>query len=172
MTGAYQFLKKYGVAVGFGTGAILSVLSYLIIVLGYPEFTPSNEELYQLGIFDFALYTTYFLIFAAILLVVVFSGMYAAKNPKESVKGLIGLGIIVVVFILTYLMGDGTLTSELITSDPSLLPTGAGEVVFKEGETQSSSLQMADGLIKFGYVAMVLAIAAMFFAAGRDLIKS
>lgn len=180
MTGAYQFLKKYGVAVGFGTGAVLAILTYAIILAGYPEITPGREELYEMGSFNFGLYTTYALIIIACLLVAIFSLVYVIKNPKDSLKGLIGFGVIVVLYFITYGMGDGTLTAALAKSDPTLLPTEiktiAGTdvtvpVVFEEGITQSSGLQTADGLIKFGYIMMVLALVAMTFAALRDLVK-
>lgn len=180
MTGAYQFLKKYGVALGFGTGAVLAVLTYVFILVGYPEINPSKEELYEMSNFNFGLYITYALIAVACLLVAVFSLIYVAKNPKDSVKGLIGFGVIVVLYFITYSMGDGAMTAELAKSDPSLMPMETKEiagrmltvpVVFEEGVTQSSGLQTADGLIKFGYIMMLLAIVAMAFAAVRDLVK-
>ncbi|MCH2023453.1 MAG: hypothetical protein MK207_13335 [Saprospiraceae bacterium] len=168
MTGAYQFLKKYGVAIGFGLGTILCLLMYVIILSGYPEFNPTEKELYELSIFDFGLFTTYFLVCLAIILVVAFSGMYVARNPKESVKGLIAFGVLLVLFFISYSMGDGSLTTELVNSDPTLL---ALDVKFEEGVTQSSGLRFADGMIKFGYIMMLLASLAMLLAAGRDFIK-
>jgi hypothetical protein len=168
MTGAYQFLKKYGVAIGFGSGTILCLLMYVIILSGYPEFNPTEKELYELSIFDFGLFTTYCLVCLAIILVVGFSGMYVAKNPKDSIKGLIAFGLLSVLFFITYSMGDGSLTTELVNSDPTLL---ALDVKFEEGVTQSSGVQFADGMIKFGYIMMILASLAMFLAAGRDFIK-
>lgn len=169
MTGAYQFLKKYGLALSAGIGALIAVLSYAFILGGYPEFEPKPEELYDSSIFDFALYSTYFLIIAAVLLVAGFSLMYVVKNPKESKNGLIGVGIFVVLFILSYVMGDGTLTSALLSSDPSLLAEG---VKFEDGVTQSADLQKADGLIKFTYILLVVSAVAMIFGATRDLMKS
>lgn len=135
MTGAYQFLKKYGVAIGFTTGTVLCLIMYAIIIGGYPEFNPTEKELYGSSIFDFGLYTTYFLIVLGVVLVAIFSLIYVAKNPKDSVKGLIGFGVILVLFFITYSMGDGTLTTELVNSDPTLLPL---DVKFEEGVTQSA----------------------------------
>jgi hypothetical protein len=180
MTGAYQFLKKYGVAIGFGTGTVLAILTYTIILAGYPELNPTEEELYDMSIFDFGLYTSYGLIIIACLLVAIFSAMYVAKNPKDSIKGLAGFAVILVLFFITNAMGDGGLTAEIVNSDPTLLPTVAKEVsgttvmvpaVLVEGVTQSSGLQFADGLIKFSYIMMSLAIIAMLFALGRDFVK-
>ena len=168
MTGAYQFLKKYGVAIGFGTGTVLCLIMYIIILSGYPEFNPTEKELYELSIFDFGLFTTYSLVFIAILLVGVFSSLYVIKNPKDSIKGLVAFGVLLILFFISFSMGDGSLTSELVNSDPTLL---ALDVKFEEGVTQSSGLQFADGMIKFGYIMMLLASLAMFLAAGRDFIK-
>lgn len=168
MTGAYQFLKKYGLALSAGIGGLIAFLSYAFILGGYPEFNPSNEELYKLGIFDFALYSTYFLVIGATALVAIFSILNVVKNPKESRNGLIGVGIFVVLFILSYTMGDGTLTEGFVTSDPSLLPAG---VKFEAGITQSSNLQIADGLIKFTYILMFLSGVAMLLGAARDLMN-
>jgi hypothetical protein len=168
MTGAYQFLKKYGVAIGFSTGTVLCILMYAIILGGYPDFNPSEKELYGTSIFDFGLYTTYILIVIGILLIAIFSLLYVAKNPKDSIKGIAGFGVIIVLFIITNSMGDGSLTTELVNSDPTLLPM---DVKFEEGVTQSSGVKFADGMIKFGYIMMLLASLAMMLAAVRDFIK-
>ena len=65
-------------------------------------------------------------------------------------------------------MGDGSLTTELVNSDPTLLPM---DVKFEEGVTQSSGVKFADGMIKFGYIMMLLASLAMMLASVRDFIK-
>lgn len=180
MTGAYQFLKKYGVAIGFGTGTVLAVLTYVIILGGFPEFTPNKKELYNLGIFNFGLYTTYALIIIACAAVALFSIVNVAKNPKGSIKGVAGFAVLIVIFFITHSMGDGLLTEQLAKSDPMLMPMEVKEVgsttvkmpvVFQEGVTSSPELKTADGLIKFSYVMMLLAIVAMVFAALRDLVK-
>lgn len=180
MTGAYQFLKKYGVAISFSSGAILVALMYIIIAGSLPEYSLSDEDLYEMSSFDFGIYITYFLIAAACFCVALFSLIYVARNPKESIKGLIGFGILVVLFGVTYAMGDGLLTQEIINSDPTLIPTElrviSGDEIsisteFKEGETFSSDLQLADGLIKYGYIMLLLAIGAMVLGMIRDLIK-
>jgi len=180
MTGAYQFLKKYGVAVSFGTGTILAILTYAIILGGFPEFNPGKKELHELSIFNFGLYTTYCLFAIACILVVLFSIINVVKNPKDSVKGVVGFVILLVIFFITYSMGDGLLTEALAKSDPRLIPMEMKEVgsimvkmpvVLQEGLTTSSELQTADGLIKFSYVMMLLAFVAMVFASIRDLVK-
>lgn len=180
MTGAYQFLKKYGVAISFTVGTILVALMYIIISGSLPEITPTEEELYTMSSFDFGIYVTYALIILACVLVAIFSLVYVIKNPKESVKGLVAFGVLVALFGITYSMGDGYLTEELAKSDPTLMPLEAktvnGEtlmmpVVLEEGVTQSSDLQLADGMIKYGYIMLILAVIVMVLAMIRDLIK-
>jgi len=180
MTGAYQFLKKYGVAISFSTGTVLAILTYAIILGGFPEFNPAKKELYDLTIFNFGLYTTYALIIITCVLVAFFSIVNVVKNPKGSVKGVLGFGVLLVIFFITYSMGDGLLTEALAKSDPRLIPMETKEigstivkvpVVLQEGVTASSELKTADGLIKFSYVMMLLSIVAMILAACRDLVK-
>ncbi|MFK7797342.1 MAG: hypothetical protein AB8E82_07805 [Aureispira sp.] len=180
MTGAYQFLKKYGVAIGFGIGAILAVLTFVIIAASYPDIDPSKEELYEMSSFNFGIYATYVLIGLACSLVLVFTVAYVVRNPKESLKGIVAFAILLALLGITYSMGDAYLTEELINSDNTLLPveekvvdgnTITVPVIFKEGETQSSSLQLADGLIKYGYIMLILAVIAMGVGMLRDLIK-
>jgi hypothetical protein len=183
MTGAYQFLKKYGVAISFGVGAILAILTLVIIVAGFGAsdiINPSREELYEMDSFNFGLYATYALIILACALVLIFSVLYVIRNPKESIKGIIAFAILAVIFAITYTMGDAKLTPDLINSDATLLPTEEvvqnGEtivkpVVFVEGDTESSDLKMADGLIKYGYIMLILASVAMVIGMIRDLIK-
>lgn len=180
MTGAYQFLKKYGVAIGFGTGAILAVLTFVIITASYPDINPSKEELYQMSSFNFGIYATYVLIVLACLFVLLFTIVYVIRNPKQSIKGIAAFVILLILFGVTYSMGDSYLTEEIINSDATLLPveekivdgkTLTVPVVFKEGETQSPSLQLADGLIKYGYIMLILAVVAMTIGMLRDLIK-
>ncbi len=160
MTGAYQFLKKYGVAIGFGTGAVLSLLTYVFILGGYPETEPAKEDLYGSGIFDFGLYITYFLIIVATLAVLGFFIVEAVKDFEKSKKSLIMLVILLVVWGVTYMMGDGTLTLDMVNSDDSLLAEGE---VFQAGVSQSAAVQKADGLIKFAYVMLFGALASWLF---------
>lgn len=180
MTGAYQFLKKYGVAISFSIGAILVALMYIIIGVSLPDATLSEEDLYPMTSFDFGIYATYFLIGTACFFVVLFSLIYVIQNPKQSIKGLVAFAILVVLFIVTYSMGDGLLTQEYISSDPTLIPmelrvVNGDEIsvstAFKEGETYSSDLQLADGLVQYGYIMLALAIIVMVIAMIRDLIK-
>lgn len=172
MIGAYQFLKKYGVAIGFGLGAVLAILTFVIILGGYPDGNPDIKELNDnhSGLFDFGLYVAYFLLIIAIAVTIIAPTIYMAKNPKDSVKVLIGVGVMVVLYFITNAMGDGTVTIEMFKSDDSLL-TAEQIANFKQGETQVSAVKFSDGLILFGYVMMIVAFILVIAAAIRDFIK-
>ncbi|MCP4438333.1 MAG: hypothetical protein GY810_05255 [Aureispira sp.] len=172
MIGAYQFLKKYGVAIGFGLGAVLAILTFAIILGGYPDGNPNIEELNKnhSDLFNFGLYAAYFLLIVAIAVTIIAPVIYMAMNPKDSVKILIGVGVMIVLYFITNAMGDGTVTVEMFKSDDSLL-TAEQVANFKVGETQTSAVKFADGLILFGYVMMIVAFVLVLAAAIRDFIK-
>lgn len=172
MVGAYQFLKKYGVAIGFGLGAVLAILTWVIILGQYPQGNPTLEELNKnhSDLFNFGLVATYGLLFLAIGASVIFPIIYMAMNPKDSVKMLIGVGVIIVIYFITNAMGDGTMTADLLKSDESLI-TAEQLANFKPGVTQSSSVKFADGLILWGYVMLILASLLVVAAGVRDFIK-
>ena len=155
MVNSYNFLKKYGVIIGFSTGAVIALLTYVFILAGYPDIEPTKEELYDYGVFDFGLYATYFLVFVAVVISVVFSVLNVVKNPASAKKVLIGLIGVGALIIVTQIMGDGTLTLEMVKSDESLLPQGE---IFQDGVSSSSAVKFADGLIKMTYVLIVAAI--------------
>jgi len=165
MTGAYQFFKKNGVALGFGIGAILSVLMYVVIFVGLPS---DGSSLHESSAFDFGLYTTYTLCIIACIVASIFPIVYVAQNIKESMKGLIAFAILAVLFLVTSAMGDGILTLDMIKTDESLIPVGEE---FVSGVTTSGAVAFSDGLIKFAYIMLFLSVASMFAAAGRDFFK-
>lgn len=172
MIGAYQFLKKNGVAIGFGLGTVLAILTFVVILVGYPEGNPNIEELNKnhSNLFDFGLYAAYFLLIVAIAITLIAPIIYMAMNPKDSVKILIGIGIMVVLYFITHAMGDGTVTVEMFKSDDSLL-TAEQIANYQPGETQASSVKFADGLILLGYVMMIVSFILVVVAAIRDFIK-
>ena len=155
MVNSYNFLKKYGVIIGFSSGAVIALLTYVFILSGYPDVEPTKEELYGYGVFDFGLYATYFLVFLAVATSIVFSVFNSFKNPAGAKKMLIGLAGVVVLIIITQMMGDGTLTLDMVKSDESLLPQGE---IFQDGVSSSSAVKFADGLIKMTYVLIAAAI--------------
>jgi uncharacterized membrane protein len=168
MVNAYQFLKKYGVSIGFGLGAVLSVLTYLFILGGYPDNNPTEEQLYGTSIFDFGILSAKYLVYLGVLLIFVFFVKEAVENPQGSAKPLIMMAVLIVIYFVTQAMGDGTLTLEMLNSDASLLPAGEK---FEAGISQSADVGFADGLIKFGYVLVFGAISSLVLGGLYSTVK-
>lgn len=161
MVKLYQFLKKYGVAISFGTGTVLVILTYAIIMGGFPAGNPTNKELYSTGVFDFGLFSTYFLTFVCILASLIFPIIYMAKNFKESIKAIIGLALIVVLFLVSYLIGNSTIPPDVIKGiETGKLPA------MTEGQ-----MKLVDGSIILSYIMLFLSIGAIIFANIRSFGK-
>lgn len=99
----YKFLSKNGQLIGFGLGALVSILFLISWLSGTSSMMAlPEEERYKTGIFDIGLIGSLFLIGLALIAVVVFGFTHTASNFKSSVRGLIGVGILVVIFIISY----------------------------------------------------------------------
>lgn len=57
---------------------------------------------------NFGLYLTYFLLGVAILAAVIFPIIYLVKHPATAKRSLIGVGIMVVILLLAYLISPAT----------------------------------------------------------------
>ncbi len=168
MVGAYQFLKKYGVMIGFSVGAVISALTYMIIIGGYPDTEPTKQELYQLDIFDFGIVSAEWLVYTGVLLILIFFVKQVIEDPKGSVKPLVGFVVIIALYFITQAMGDGTLTLDMVNGDDTLLAPGE---IFEEGVSQSEDVKFSDGFIKFGYVMLGGAIMSWILGAIYGIIK-
>jgi cytochrome bd-type quinol oxidase subunit 2 len=154
MVKAYQFLKKYGVAMGFGIGAFIVVLMYIIILGGFPDGGPTNAELTQSGLFDFGLFSTYFLLIFCMIVSLIFPIMYMAKNFKESFKALVGIAAVVIVFLIAYGLGSSEIPAEVTK----------GIAIGKISPISGSQMKLIDGSIFMGYIMLILGIGSIVFA--------
>lgn len=161
MVKLYQLLKKYGVALSFGVGAVIVLLTYVVIMGGYPAGNPTNKELYDTGIFDLGLYASYFLLIVGIAVSLLFPTVYMAKNFKQSRKGVIGLAVIVVLFVVSYLIGNSTIPAEV----------AKGIEIGKLPAMTEGQMKLVDGSIIMGYIMMILGIGAIIFANIRSFGK-
>ncbi len=156
MVKAYQFLKKHGVTIGFGAGGVLAILSILFIILGLGK-EASNTELYASSAFNFGLFITYILFFAAVIVSLVFPSVYLAQNIKESTKLLISLGLLIVIFIISYAMASGAVTPNIAKAVATA----------KMGD---GSLKFTETILFLGYALFFIAIGAVVFGFVRPMI--
>lgn len=82
--------------------AILSSISIIVFAMKYNQTEPDKSEFFQ----SFSLYVTYILMIAAVIIMLGFVIYQLAKNFKQSKLGLIGVGIIIGLFVVSYLLSS------------------------------------------------------------------
>lgn len=95
----YKLLSKNGLMYAWLAGIVVVAISLVIIGMGLPE-DATVETLKKSAIFDFALKATAFLFILAAALAVLMPLVYLAKNPKSALVGLLGVGALLVVFLI------------------------------------------------------------------------
>ncbi len=103
---------------------------------------------------DISLYVGYGLIFLAIISAVTFPLVQGLRNPKGLVKSLMGVGALVVLFILGYALSSSTVTT----------------VWAAKGITEGVSKLVGAGLIMF-YIVLVIAILGLIYSEISKAIK-
>jgi len=103
---------------------------------------------------DFGLYSTYFLFLVAVAAAVVFPLLHVIKDPKGIVRSLIGVGALVVVFVICYVLSGAEVTAKYTA-------LGVGE---------SGSKLIGAGLMMF-YVALVAAIVGIIYSEVAKALK-
>ena len=114
----YTFLNKYGQVLAFGIGVLVTV-AFLVSIFSAPE--PEMEswlsesagpEKYDTNAFDLGLFASIGMTVIAFIVALVFGVGQLASNPKGSLKGLIGLAVLVVIAIAAYSAANDDLAQE------------------------------------------------------------
>lgn len=101
----YEILSKKGLLFAFLLGLAVVLLFYVPVLTGMDGFNAlSEEDQVTTSIFDLGLWLTIILVVVAALAIIVFSILSIAKNPKGSLRGLVGLGVIILIFIIGFAM--------------------------------------------------------------------
>lgn len=103
---------------------------------------------------DIGLYITYLFFFIAIAAAVVFPLMQAAKHPKDLGKSAVGIGILVVIFVISYSISGSELSAKAVA-------LGVGE---------GSSKLIGAGLTMF-YVVLIVSLLGMVYSEISKAIK-
>ena len=96
---------------------------------------------------DVGLYILYALLFIAVAAAIIFPLINSLSNPRALIRSGIGVGIILVLFGVSYAMSDSELTRSAIAA----------------GLSESSVKLIGAGLIMF-YIVLVLAILALIYS--------
>jgi hypothetical protein len=143
----YKYLSKYGQLIGFALGAVPILLFVLILLIG-------GED----AAINFELYSGLVLLVIGVVVLVGWSLYQIAANPKGSAKGLIGVGALVIVFLVIYL----TATPETAGS------LGKTRIEFDISDNQTKFITGGIGL------AIILALGAalsFFYSEVRNFFK-
>lgn len=99
----YKYLSKNGQFLAFGSGAVLAVLFAISWLSGYSalQAMPEEEQL-NTGIFDVGLIGSFILFLIAVIASAGFGILQIASNFKTSIRGLLGVLALVVLFIVAY----------------------------------------------------------------------
>ena len=103
----YKFLTKNGQLLAFGLGVLVTIVFLLVIFAGLSDFNMlSKEEQFQSSIFNFGLSAAIALTVLAAVAAIAWGIFQMVTNPKGSLKGLVGVGALVVVFLIFYALAS------------------------------------------------------------------
>jgi hypothetical protein len=159
MKAAYLFLKKHGVSISFLIGAILSVISIGVIIVGFPK-GATMEDLYKTSIFDPALNISYLLIILTSIAAITGPAIYTIRYFKESIKPLALFVAIIATYFISIAMG---------------VTPNAEELTFYQGvdneHLKADTIAYIDGLMIFTGITIFLTLCSLVFMGVWGFIK-
>ncbi|MDX1940647.1 MAG: hypothetical protein SFU99_08850 [Saprospiraceae bacterium] len=155
----YKFFSKNGQLIGFGLGALVSALFLISWLSGNAAFQAmAKEDQPNTGIFDAGLIGSFVLFIMALLALVGFGVFQTASNFRNSIKGLIGIAVLVAIFLITY-------------STSSVESTGVvADAAKKMGTSDNTQKLIGGGLITM-IILSVVAIGALVLSEIRNFFK-
>ena len=157
----YKFLVNNGQGLAFGLGLVVVVLFLFNVISGLDEFTALPEEdQASTTIFNFGLYGTLVLFLIAAAGMVLFGLYHIAVNFRGSLKGILGVVVLAVIFIVAYNMAPG---------EPEI--TAIEEATQKAGGISEGQLKFIGGAISTVLVLLAVAAASFVFSEIRNFFK-
>ncbi len=153
----YNFLIKHGQAVAFGLGLLLILIFFGNVMNGLEEFSLLPQEQQKTSdIFNFGLYAAIVLTVLCAGVAILFGIYHVVDNPKGSLKGIIGVGLLVAIFFVSRTMA---------APDAGSLAETAREfnVTPEQSATISGALTTALVMAGLAAVAVVLSEVRNFF---------
>lgn len=148
----YKFLVKNGQALAFGLGALIVVVFLAMVIPNSGGFTElPREEQYATSMFNFGLQMAVVLIGIATVAMVLFGLFQIFSNLKGSLKGLIGFGVLIAVFVIAY----SSTSTEAIA--PSIQESITKFEVSQQSEITDGHLKMIGGGITTALVLIAVA---------------
>ena len=103
----YKFLTKNGQLIAFGLGLLITLIFLGVAFGGLDDFNAlADDERNTSNLFNFGINAAVALAVICAIAMLVFGLLQIVTNFKSSTKGLIGLGIIVIIFLVGYFNAD------------------------------------------------------------------
>lgn len=129
----------------------LIAISLIVVILFLTTMNQSTGSYPQL---DTLFVWTYVLLFASIGLVIILSIFNMAKNPKSAVRSLIGIGLLAVVILVSYLFSS---------AEPVVTPGAVYE--------NPTALRVSDAGLYTTYVMLIAAVLAIIVSEGVKVFR-
>ena len=159
----YTFLNKYGQALAFGIGVLITII-FLAAIFSADDTTrelllanDKSPEAYETGIFDFGITISVILIGLAFLVAIVFGVIQMASNPKGSLKGIAGLVVLVIIGFVAYSVASGEANDPEIQNAITKFETSQ-EATISPGNLKFISASIVTALVMLALSALTLVV--------------
>ncbi|TVR83879.1 MAG: hypothetical protein EA409_02210 [Saprospirales bacterium] len=117
MAKLYNILLKRGQLLAFSLGLIIVLIFFFTITANVDAFEMMNEEDQKTAtLFDFGLRATIFLIFLNAVIAVLFGLWFLVKEPKRSIKMIIGFALVLIIGFIAYSSADPGFDGPMLTT--------------------------------------------------------
>jgi hypothetical protein len=155
----YNFLSKYGQLAAFLLGALITAIFLVSVFSGSSDFSAMpEEEQMQSSIFNFGLYSALALIVICAIIALAFGIFYMIFHFRQSLKAVIGIVVLVVIFIIGYSIADPDGTGQL------------AQTILEENVQDTASKVISAGMTTT-FVLGILAIASLVLFEIYNLVK-
>ena len=157
----YAFLNKYGQALAFGIGVLITLIFLGSIFTADIDFDTlqGDNRSYETDIFNFGMVASIALIVIAFAAAVIFGIVQMAQNPKGSLKGIIGLVVLGLIVFIGYSTANGDIAQEspeIITAIEKF--ETSQETDFTGGNLKFISGAILAALVMLGLSALTLVV--------------
>jgi hypothetical protein len=155
MTALYKLLAVHGQRIALGIGMLITIIYFLSVFSGLGSFSQmTKEESYGTHIFDFGLVGVIVMTVVAIAATIFFGIYQVVTHFRQSIKGLIGLGAMLVVFFVLYSTAGGEATGPVATAAEKIGGITPGVLKFIKAGTSSMLIMIVAsfGILVLGEV--------------------
>ncbi|MBC6992753.1 hypothetical protein QWY85_15120 [Neolewinella lacunae] len=169
----YAFLNKYGQALAFGIGVLVTLI-FLLGIFTAPaaemeatSLDGSPPEKYVTTAFDFGIMISVILTVLAFIVAGIFGAAQFASNPKGALKGLLGLAALVVIALIAY----STVNGDIAQESPEIINSINKFKTDQETDFGSGTLKFVSGSILTSLVLIGLAVLTLVGFGVRSIFK-